>query len=266
MAGYARSNLYDLIANYPETYNKQQRGGFFNKTNVLSSTINLINAKKEFLVKVFANLIVQLGITFFVMEYFPANEVTHANKQLQQNEKNKHAPPNKEVYITLFIFVIQVIIILVMAFIPMPMMFKLLLFTIFSLLGGISLSFIRNLIDPAIIKTALLGVAGIFTTMFLLGMFLLVTGIKFGFGTGFILWVLLTVLLISSLVFMFLNKYQFHVKLFSLLGILLFSVYIMYDTNRILQKDYYGDFVTASMDYYLDILNLFLDLIQYNNK
>jgi FtsH-binding integral membrane protein len=41
------------------------------------------------------------------------------------------------------------------------------------------------------------------------------------------------------------------------IGIVLFSIYIIYDTNNILQKNYYGDFITASLDYYLDILNLF---------
>ena len=47
MPNYATSSLYDSIANYPQTYGlKSQRGGFFKNTNVLSSTINLINNKK----------------------------------------------------------------------------------------------------------------------------------------------------------------------------------------------------------------------------
>jgi FtsH-binding integral membrane protein len=128
------------------------------------------------------------------------------------------------------------------------------------------LSFVRMITDPAIIQTAILGVASIFSMMFLLGLFLLVTGVKFGFGVGFFLWFILLLFIIAQMVFMALNKYQVHVKLFSIFGILLFSIYILYDTNRILQKDYLGDFITASMDYYLDIINLFLDLVNYQNS
>jgi FtsH-binding integral membrane protein len=46
-----------------------------------------------------------------------------------------------------------------------------------------------------------------------------------------------------------------------MIGVVLFSLYIIYDTNHILQREYYGDFITASMDYYLDILNVFVNLL-----
>ena len=49
-------------------------------------------------------------------------------------------------------------------------------------------------------------------------------------------------------------------------GLMLFSIYIVYDTNRILQKDYFGDFVTASLDYYLDIINIFIRLLSYGRS
>ena len=35
----------------------------------------------------------------------------------------------------------------------------------------------------------------------------------------------------------------------------------MYDTNSILQRNYNGDFITASLDYYLDIINIFSGLL-----
>jgi len=267
MSTYATSSLYDSIATYPQLKPHSQRGGFFKNTNVLSSTINLINNKKDFLVKVFANLLLQLGITYFVMEKFPANDLVKPSTTTDKKGKNQNQNDKKpSSYSILFVFIIQFIIILVMTFIPMPMLFKLVLFTIFSFLMGISLSLMRLITDPAIIHTALLGVACIFTMMFLLGLFLLVSGVKFGFGTGFFLWFILLLLIITQMVFMALNKYQADVKLLSILGILLFSIYIIYDTNRILQKDYFGDFVTASMDYYLDIINLFLDLVNYQNS
>lgn len=36
----------------------------------------------------------------------------------------------------------------------------------------------------------------------------------------------------------------------------LLAMFIVFDTNNILQKDYDGDFIEASLDYFLDIINL----------
>jgi FtsH-binding integral membrane protein len=44
-------------------------------------------------------------------------------------------------------------------------------------------------------------------------------------------------------------------------SLMVFSLYIMYDTNNILQRNYSGDFITASLDYYLDIINIFSGLL-----
>ena len=38
----------------------------------------------------------------------------------------------------------------------------------------------------------------------------------------------------------------------------------MYDTVQILDKDYYGDFISASLDYFLDIINLFSGVLNLN--
>jgi FtsH-binding integral membrane protein len=55
-------------------------------------------------------------------------------------------------------------------------------------------------------------------------------------------------------------------KLLSIVSILLFSMFIIYDTNVILQRNYVGDFITASLDYYLDIINIFINLLNFNNN
>ena len=49
-------------------------------------------------------------------------------------------------------------------------------------------------------------------------------------------------------------------------AIILFSMFIVYDTQKILSRNYAGDFISASMDYYLDIINLFSSLLGYNNE
>jgi FtsH-binding integral membrane protein len=55
------------------------------------------------------------------------------------------------------------------------------------------------------------------------------------------------------------GTYSGAVKGLSVVGLMLFSLFVVYDTNTILQRNYYGDFITASLDYYLDIINIFLN-------
>lgn len=248
----ANSNLYDKLVGGSNS--RLQKGGSLRPG--FDSTMQLFNEKKGFLVKVFANLIVQLGITYFVMEKVPANGGGSGDQKDSESTNWYQVVP---------LAIIQFVIILVMAFVPMPMMVKLLLFVVFSSIWGVLLSSVRAIVDPTIIKTAIIGVVGIFAAMFLTGVFLLVSGIRLGLGFGFILFCALIAMIIALIVSNLLDTYNTHVKLFSVIGIVIFSLYILYDTNIILQKNYYGDFVTASMDYYLDVINLFLDLINFNN-
>jgi FtsH-binding integral membrane protein len=67
---------------------------------------------------------------------------------------------------------------------------------------------------------------------------------------GFILTVLLLGL-IALLIFSGIEK-----KRISRFGVLLFALFIVYDTNNILQKNYGGDFLNASTDYFTDIATL----------
>ena len=65
MPDYARSNLARTFFG-----GKSKTGGSkpsIFKTN-LSDLFNLITSKKEFFIMIFANLIVQIGITYYVME------------------------------------------------------------------------------------------------------------------------------------------------------------------------------------------------------
>ena len=55
------------------------------------------------------------------------------------------------------------------------------------------------------------------------------------------------------------------VKTLSAIGIIIFSGYVIYDTNVILQRNYYGDFITASLDYYIDIISIFKKLTVLND-
>ena len=44
-------------------------------------------------------------------------------------------------------------------------------------------------------------------------------------------------------------------------GTILFSIYIMYNTNVVLHMDYKGDYFQASLEFYLSFLNIFTRLL-----
>jgi FtsH-binding integral membrane protein len=98
------------------------------------------------------------------------------------------------------------------------------------------------------------------------GVALLAGGINLGYKFGAILFWSLLALIVARLVFVLGAKMNQAHKLLSFIGIILFAVYVLYDTNKILQRDYYGDFITASMDYYLDIINLFTSFLGSNDN
>jgi FtsH-binding integral membrane protein len=88
-----------------------------------------------------------------------------------------------------------------------------------------------------------------FSVFFVLGFISVQMGIDLRVF-GFIL-TLLLLGLIALLVFSGIEK-----KRISRFGVLLFALFIVYDTNNILQKNYGGDFLNASTDYFTDIATL----------
>lgn len=193
-----------------------------------------------FLLKVFANLIVQLGITYWVF--------LHASDAFVA----KYKWP--------LIFA-PFILIIIMVFIPMPKFVKLFLFSIFSATFGLLLSVNKSKFSPATIDIAIKGALAIFGVMFAIGLALFTSGIYLSKKVGLILFwgliVLILAQLVSKLASSSTNKYL------SFAGLLLFAAYVLYDTNKILRRN--KDFIDSSMDYYLDILNLFSDLLNTND-
>ena len=207
-----------------------------------ANIIKLMYEKKEFLILVFTNLIAQLGITYYVMER------THEGIM------------DVSIWI---LFTVQLIIIFAMALVPMPEFMKFLLFCVFSYTFGIMLSVLKKNYFSDLIIVAIQGALIVFVFMMATGVALLVGGINIGYNFGAILFWALLALIVTRLVFYKMNQTN---KILSFIGIILFAVYVIYDTNKILQRNYYGNFITASMDYYLDILNLFTSFLGFNDN
>lgn len=243
---YARSELSKNI--FGGSGNSKQIGGgkpSIFKSN-LSDLFKLITDKKEFFIMVFANLIAQLGITYYVMEKVNLDpNDTETKKQLR------------------YLGYLQILIIIIIAFVPMPSWLKLIFFCGFSAGWGYLFSPLRQVVGEDALKMAMMGTISIFALMFALGLGLILSGIQLGYKIGLMLFYFLLILLLIRIVQLFIPTSSLTKKIITICSLLLFSVYIVYDTNSILQRNYYGDFITASMDYYLDILNIFVNLLSF---
>jgi FtsH-binding integral membrane protein len=220
------------------------------KNNNLSQLFKLISEKRVFFALILATLVSQLSITYYVSENIKIEDEEDKNKDTKKfNSKLIGA------YVAIFI------IILILAFITMPPWLKFILFSLFSTAFGVILGYRKSGVDPGIVKSALVGTASIFVTMFAFGVALIASGIKLGFKFGLGLLIALLLLIIISIVNIFIVESSLLQKILVIGSLLIFSIYIVYDTNNILQRNYNGDFITASLDYYLDIINIFKGLL-----
>jgi FtsH-binding integral membrane protein len=216
------------------------------KNNNLTQLFKLIYEKKSFFALILITLVIQLYITYYVSENF----------DIEKDEDTKTFNPKLiAAYITAFI------LILILALITMPPELKFILFSLFSCAFGVILGYRKSLYDPNTIKTAYIGTISIFVSMFTFGVALIASNIRLGYMFGLTMFFALLFLLIISIVQFFIIQSSFLYKILVICSLMLFSVYIVYDTNIILQRDYGGDFISASLAYYLDIINIFSNLL-----
>ena len=145
----------------------------------------------------------------------------------------------------------------------MPSWIKFIIFCVFSAIWGYIFSSVRPIVGEDNVKMAITGAISIFALIFAFGDGLILSGIQLGYKFGLMLFYFLLFLLLIRIVQLFIPTSSLTKKIMIISSLLLFSVYIVYDTNSILQRNYYGDFITASMDYYLDILNIFINLLSF---
>jgi FtsH-binding integral membrane protein len=156
-------------------------------------------------------------------------------------------------------FLVALLLIVVMC-LPIKIWVKFLVFCLFSLVQGYTLASMFT--NDTIVQFAFYGALSIFVSMIGISAVITMLGVKLGPRVGLGLFSALLLLLM----FLLFNIIAGEIanKLLAMVGILLFSMYIVYDTNKILQRDYKGDFISASLDYYLDFLNLFVDISWLN--
>ena len=200
-----------------------------------------------FLLTVIAIVVIQLCITYYVM--------------------NRTNNPNINIAL-IFIISIITIIILTTFHENIPITVQFALFTFFSYLFGLMFYQVkqREQYSNEVISEVILSTISVFVSMAIIGSVLLSFGIQLGFKAWIILFVGLLSLIISRIILIFtavspenINKLTTQHKLLSTIGIFLFSGYVIYDTNVILQGTYYkkNEYTRAALSYYLDFINIF---------
>ena len=119
---------------YHTLFSKNKIGG---QKRSLSDLMKLFNQKKEFLLKIFLNLIFQLFITYIVATKAQGYDIL-------------------KVHINFWVFfIISIFLIFLMVIIQNPYI-KFILFTMFSILIGLMLSYKFMITSPEIIKITLI--------------------------------------------------------------------------------------------------------------
>ena len=188
-----------------------------------------IQKKLPFMASVFGNLIVQMFVVYRMVE-----------TTINNADMRDFATRNRFI---LGLTTIGITIILAFArSLNIPMKFA--LFTLLSVITGM---LAHNITD---LKEALLEAVGIFIAMVFAG----IVTVKLGYDLsilGMILFFALIALIFARLLSPGKRKY-------TKIATLIFALYVVYDTNNILQRNYGGDFVDATLDYFTDLVNLML--------
>ena len=219
-----------------------------NYSTDLSQLFRLLHAKKQFYLFILINILIQIAITYYVHVKF---------EEIEINKDDKH-----QRIIIIAAHILSFVLIIILGVIPMPIWLKFIIFSLFSVTMGIILEDVKTIADLNTIKTLLLGGVSIFISMFAFGLVLIESNIQLNYKVELGLYFALISVLISTIVQYFIYYNSIIKKLVLVFLLLLFTIYIVFTTNNILQRNYYGDFITASLAYYIDIFNIMFTIIR----
>ena len=207
-----------------------------------SSLSNLISNNSEILKNVFLTLICQLFITFITV--YALRKYPEISEKLYSSV----------LYMIFFFLGLIALIILILNY-DIPIIYRFIFFCIFSILFGLSLSRL-NKVNNEVLMSSLLSTLGVFIVMFIFGVFSVYYNFNLS-GLGSILFFALTMLIVANVIFLICGVSETTHKIYIYIGIVVFSLYIMFDTFIIL-KDKRKDFISGALSYYLDVINLFI--------
>jgi FtsH-binding integral membrane protein len=209
------------------------------------SLLSLLSNKKIFLLKVYGILIFQLIITFGIIYEF-------RNHPLLSNTANQSV----WLYLILLIFIL-----LVMMFLKMPMWLKFIFFCMFTVFTGALLHTLSSILSVELINQALYGTIIIFLIMTIIALLLSYFNIDISWLGLYLFGALLGLIIATLLMFAIYNNNSSFNNILLIVGLVLFSVFVVYDTNIILNKNYKNNYLDASLDFYLSFVNIFVRVL-----
>jgi len=214
---------------------------------------SLLRKKKGLLQCIFSTLLFQVSVTTLVVYFLHKN-----NPNILQVKKNS-------ILFLVFSLIVGIVLIYCMAFVKMEFYKRFILFVIFSIIQGVLLYIATEKIPEEVILSALFSTISIFVLCISFGFIL----VYFGFDIqwiGILLFFVLLGLIITRIVYIFIPPSENKKRILTTISILLFSIYILYDTNTILLRyeDTKVNCIRGALDYYLDIGNLFINLLDNN--
>jgi FtsH-binding integral membrane protein len=209
--------------------------------------VALLKQKFGFLLSVYVTLIIQFIITFMIVFQFRNNtKLSNATRQ--------------SFWIYAFVSLGLIIILNINT---LPIWLKFIIFTFFSIVNGALLHNATQFIPKEFITEGLQSTILIFAVMTIVAFILAYLGVNLNF-LGMILLGALIGLIAATILHIILergdNKSLLY-KTLRIFGIILFSIYIVFFTNMILQKEYHDDFINGALDLYLSSVNLFTNLL-----
>ncbi len=206
------------------------------------TVLDIISNNQILLRNVFLTLILQVVITFCVL----------------------YISIPKEFYGSVFLIVniiLSILIVIVISASNLSIGYKFALFVLFSVLNGMFLSPLKEINNEAL-QSAVIGAISVFVLFLLFGLFIVSTGYDMSWmGMGLLIALLL--LIITGIITLFTGMSSTAHKVYLYLGLVLFSIFIMYDTDYMLRHR--QDFVSSALAYYLDFFNIFIRMFSLFN-
>lgn len=189
--------------------------------------------KHILILKTIITVIIQLMITYFIM--------TKTNI-------------NMNWYV---LYLTHLIIGLIVIFVPLPFYIKITLFILFSFFSGIMYSKLKlsaYQLRNVFIRTILL-----YIVLILISIVMIYSNIILTATHGSIVFMAITSIFIFGLVTLFDPFIKYNKKAYAIAIIILFSLFIIYDTHYLLLRNT-NDIIAGAIDYYLDIVNISVQL------
>ena len=193
-----------------------------------------MNEDSKFITNVYLLLMLQIFVTFLtiysVRNYFPNSNI--------------------EKYWFLY-FILSLVIIVALGFVKRSRFSLSILFCI--LLGLMLYASLKN-VSYEQIKGSFIGAVLVFVFFTIVAVYLSKNNIDMS-GWGIYLLGALIGLIVFGIINLFIRSRQLY-NIYIAIGLILFSIFVVYDTNRLLLKQN-RDIIDASISFYLDFINIF---------